>query len=246
MHQTATAVQCLFAIFDFKIGFFTTVCWVRNKRAKLGFLAIIEYFCQNTYYMATSAKASKILSVEEYIEFENQSEVRHEYINGELYAMAGTSTKHNDIVDNIKRLVKDHFRPKGCQVYSENIKLEVIKNEYYPYPDIIMTCDKRDENANFIISHPNLLVEVWSENSYKRDHEFKWRRYKKIPSLQSYLMVSLYEFFAELYTRIGDTVFWKYETFESKEDMVNFEKLGFSISLAQIFQDITFASKDIA
>ncbi len=190
--------------------------------------------------MPILAKLPKYLSVEEYFELEEAAEVRHEYFNGELLPMAGTTTIHNDIVDNVKRMVKDFFRPKGCRVFSENIKVEAIKDFYYPYPDVMLTCDERDSKAIYVVAHPALLVEVWSKSSYQRDHEFKWRRYKKIPSLQYYVLVSQYEHFVEVYSRMGDTQFWRYQTFENPEDVIQFDKLNFSITVGKIYEDVTF------
>ena len=101
-------------------------------------------------------------SFKEFLEFEKHSEIRYEFHNGEVFAMAGTTLIHNELVDNVKDLLKATFRPKGCKVYSESIKLQAIKDYYYPYPDVMLTCHELDKQERYIIKNPMLIVEVLS------------------------------------------------------------------------------------
>jgi Uma2 family endonuclease len=92
-------------------------------------------------------------------------------------------------------LIKANFQPKGCRVFSESVKLEAQKNVYYPYPDLILTCHPEDLKEHYLVKNPSLLVEVLSKTTADYDRTFKWQRYRKIPSLQHYLLVSQYDFF---------------------------------------------------
>ena len=184
------------------------------------------------------------ISVEEYFEMEEQSEIRHEYYDGEVYAMAGTTLVHNAIVQNIARDLYSKFNPKGCKVLVEAVKLEAIKRFYYPYPDVMLTCDEEDKKAEYFIKNPTLLVEVLSKSSIKQDRIFKLRRYKTIPSLQYYLIVSQYEYLVELYTRFDDSSSWLYDVYENKDDVIIFEKINLSLSLSSIYEGIVMREED--
>ena len=184
------------------------------------------------------------ISVEDYFEMEEQSEIRHEYYDGEVYAMAGTTLVHNEIVQNIGGKLRSEFRPKGCKILVEAVKLEAIKRFYYPYPDVMLTCDEEDKKAEYFIKNPSLLVEVLSKSTMSHDRGFKLRRYKTIPSLQYYLIVSQYEYLVELYTRFDDSSSWLYDVYENKDDVIIFEKINLSLSLSSIYEGIVMREED--
>jgi Uma2 family endonuclease len=184
------------------------------------------------------------ITVEEYFAMEEQSEIRHEYFDGEVFAMAGTSLNHNEIVQNIAGKLRTEFRPKGCKILVESVKLEVIKRYYYPYPDVMLTCDKEDSNAEYLIKNPILIVEVLSKSTMSHDRIFKLRRYKTIPSLQYYLIVSQYEHLVELYSRFDDSSSWLYDIYENKEDIISFQKLNLTLSLSDIYEAIEIRDED--
>lgn len=196
-------------------------------------------------YMSAAEKIKKhYISVEEYFAIEEQSEIRHEYYDGEIFAMAGTSLNHNEIVQNIANYLRSIFRPKGCKVLVESVKLEAIKNFYYPYPDLMLTCDTDDINAEYIIKNPTLIVEVLSRSTMLHDRNIKLRRYKNIPSLQYYLIVSQYECLVELYSRFDDSSSWLYDVYENETDIISFEKLNLKLSLSDIYEGIKMREED--
>ncbi len=186
----------------------------------------------------------KYISVEEYFEMEKHSEVRHEYYDGEVFAMAGTSLNHNEIIQNIAGILSPIFRPKGCKVLFESVKLEAIKHFYYPYPDLMLTCDAEDMDAEYIIKKPTLIIEVLSKSSVLNDRVTKLRRYKNIPSLQYYLIVSQYEFLVESYSRVDASSSWLYDGYEDSSDIINFPKLDFTLSLSAIYEGIKMREED--
>lgn len=186
----------------------------------------------------------KYISVEEYFEMEKHSEIRHEYYDGEVFAMAGTSLNHNEIIQNIAGVLRPIFRPKGCEILLQSVKLEVIKHFYYPYPDLMLTCDVEDIEAEYIIKNPTLIVEVLSKSSVLNDRVAKLRRYKNIPSLQYYLIVSQYDFLVESYSRVDDSTSWLYDVYENKNDIISFSKLDLKLSLSDIYEGIKMREED--
>ncbi len=190
--------------------------------------------------MGQAQLAEKKTTVAEYLEREEKSDIRHEYYDGEVFAMAGTTMNHNDIVDNVRSLLKGFFRPKGCRVFAENIKVEAIQNFYYPYPDVIVTCAPTDIAGTYIVRQPSILVEVLSKSSATYDRDFKLRQYKEIPSLQYYMLVSQYECYIELYTRTSQPGIWTYQSFDNPETTIKFELLEFSMPVSAVYEGIVF------
>ena len=184
--------------------------------------------------------AEQKYTVAEYLEMEEKSEIRHEFYDGEIFAMAGTTMNHNRIVGRIRSLFERKFFPEGCDVFAENIKVEAVENFFYPYPDVVVTCSAEDRAGTYIVKHPSILVEVLSKTSATYDRGFKLRMYKGIPALQYYMLVSQNEFYVELYTRTEQKEIWTYQTFDHPNDTINFESLNFNITLSGIYENIVF------
>ncbi|MDR6809516.1 Uma2 family endonuclease [Dyadobacter sp. BE34] len=179
------------------------------------------------------------MTVEEYFELEKQSEIRHEYYNGNIYAMAGTTLNHNRIVGKVRNLLGNHFLPRGCDVFSENVKVKV-SDKYYPYPDVIVTCAPKDISGTYVVEHPSILVEVTSKHSEGNDRGLKLQQYRTISSLQYYLLVSQIEHSVDIYARVEGDNLWTWRSFENLEDIIRLEAFDFEISLKAIYENITF------
>jgi Uma2 family endonuclease len=188
--------------------------------------------------------AERKYTVTEFLEMEEKSEIRHEYYDGEIFAMAGTTMNHNDIVDNVRTFLKEIFRPKGCRIFAENIKVEAIENFYYPYPDVIVTCAPEDINGTYIVKHPGILVEVLSKSSANYDRGFKLRRYQEIASLQYYILVAQYEFYVEVYTRTDQPGVWTYQAFDKPEAVISFDLLDFTMPVSAVYDGIIFLQEE--
>ena len=182
----------------------------------------------------------KHLTVQEYFELEEFSDIRHEFYEGEVFDMAGTTLNHNRIVKNTDRFLESVFRKRGCETFTESVKLEVIKDTYYPYPDVMVTCHALDLQSRYSIANPLLLVEVLSKSTANTDRDFKLKKYKKIHSLQYYLLISQYECSIELYSRIEQTDTWTYQVFEEMTDNIPFEKEGFFLPVADLYAGVVF------
>lgn len=106
------------------------------------------------------------LTVEDYLKFEETSDVRHEFRDGQVYAMAGGTVNHNLLVDNVKDGLKAGIKGRGCRVFSENMKVEAVRGVYMPYPDVVVACHPFDlRGDNLIIRQPRVLVEVLSKST---------------------------------------------------------------------------------
>lgn len=100
------------------------------------------------------------MSPEEYLAWEVQQPIRYEYINGQIFAMTGGTLPHNSIALNLAAMLKTHLRGKGCKVFIADAKVGVSQQGPFYYPDVMVTCDSRDQTARQVIYHPCLIVEV--------------------------------------------------------------------------------------
>jgi Uma2 family endonuclease len=180
----------------------------------------------------------KNYTVEEYFELEETSEIRHEYFDGEIFAMAGGTLNHNRLTRRVANLVESKAK-NHCGVFTENVKLEAIKDFYYPYPDVMLTCNPFDLREKNKIAHPSLIVEVLSSSTEKYDKTIKLKKYKAISSVQYYMLVSQYEQSIELYSRVNDFL-WNYEEFTEQNATINLEKIEITLSLSDIYENIVF------
>ena len=156
------------------------------------------------------------LSVEEYLLAEDKSEIRHEYLGGKTFAMAGASEEHNLIAGNIYALLRSHLRGTTCRPFVSDmkVKVETEKVDIFYYPDIVVTCDPQD-NDRYVKTHPNLIVEVLSDSTETTDRREKLVNYQNLESLQEYVLVSQNEIKVEVY-RKDPQGNWSVQTFEQE------------------------------
>ena len=185
------------------------------------------------------------MTVEEYFELDEQSDIRYEYYDGEVYAMSGTTFNHNDIVGNLSSVFRSIFRPRGCRAFAESVKLKV-SDICYLYPDVVVTCAAKDLSGTYIVEHPSIVVEVISKTSSKRDRIFKLNQYKTISTLRYYLIVSQAECKVECYSRPEEGDLWTYRLYENLGDIIRFEAFNFEIGMKAIYEDIRFAARNSA
>ncbi len=179
----------------------------------------------------------KLFTVAEYIEFEEQSDIRHEFHFGRLLPMAaGTSKKHNNVKQNVVYAFRSHFLQRGCVVFDENLKLQIIKDGKYNYPDIMLSCDPQDNDSEFMVKTPILVVEILSKSTAQYDKTDKFEDFQKVPSIQYYLLIESRWQSVSLYSSTENPRLWTYQIFKEPTDIVSFPKLNFELSLQTIYQ----------
>ena len=132
------------------------------------------------------------ISEEDYLEGELLSEIKHEYIDGTVYAMSGASRNHNLIVSNVLSEIKNKLKQQKspCDVFSSDMKVkESEKTTKYFYPDVVITCEPDDNESEYYINSPILIVEVLSESTRKYDLTTKKLYYFNIPTLEEYIVI---------------------------------------------------------
>src|SRR5262245_42580704 len=137
-----------------------------------------------------TAVGSEYVSVADYLASEATSNVRHEYLGGLVYAMAGETTTHNTICLNLATSIRTRLKGGPCRLYMSDIRVnfDLRNDEYYYYPNIVVTCDKRDTHERFV-HYPRLIIEVLSESTERVDKREKFFDYTSIASLEEYVLV---------------------------------------------------------
>lgn len=178
-----------------------------------------------------------LLTVEEYLKFEQDSEIRHEYVAGQIYAMAGASEAHNLIVTNLIAILRPHLRGSSCRVFVSDMKVKVKTQnaDIFYYPDLLVTCDSND-NKKYFKTNPNLIVEVLSNSTETTDKREKRVNYQNIESLQEYVLVSQDEIKVEVYRKDNEGN-WTVETL-GKDDNLQLSSVGLTLTMADIYEDV--------
>ena len=176
----------------------------------------------------------------EYMQMEEASVERNDFYHGEIFAMAGATVRHHQICQNVNVSFVNAFKPKGCFVSLEGVRLELENEDFYVYPDIFLSCDEKDKGNNLYKKHPSIIFEVLSESTALYDKQVKLKYYKRIESLHYYVLIAQNEIMVEVYSRIGDTQIWQYQTYETMEETIQFLRLDFELSIATIYDGIVF------
>ncbi|NOT92733.1 Uma2 family endonuclease [Ferruginibacter sp.] len=188
-------------------------------------------------------KGDRKYSFAEYMAMEETSVERHDFYHGEVFAMAGGTKNHNSIIVNLAVALKS-TKKTGCDVFIDGMKLEIEKNEFYVYPDLIYTCNDDVKGDDVYVKNPSIIFEVLSDSTALYDKEVKLKYYKKIESLNYYVLVAQKEIMVEVYSRINDSQIWQYQTFENLNETIAFERLGFVLPVAVIYEGIGFEVGD--
>ncbi len=177
----------------------------------------------------------KIYSVAEYILLEESGEMRHEFINGNLVEMSGASREHHFICKYLLRILEDLLANNGYEIFMENMKLSIPNEDKYFYPDLFVTKEIQNDSNRYIQNQPELIVEVLSESTRTKDLVDKFIEYRKIKTLQYYMVVDSEKCLVMLYFLDVNNE-WDVQTFVQKTDIIQLPKLGIEIGLEGIYK----------
>jgi Uma2 family endonuclease len=180
-----------------------------------------------------AALQANFITVEDYLQGEPESEVRHEYIGGCVHAMAGGSDAHNRIAGNLFASLHPHFRSGPCRLFFADVKarLQVAQEDIFYYPDIMVVCDPRDTNA-YYKRFPKLIIEALAPNTERIDRSEKFLNYIQIDSLEEYALISQDAVEVTVFRRADH---WKPQIMRSTSEVVRFESCGIEVAVADIY-----------
>lgn len=184
--------------------------------------------------MASQTASWHPISVDDYLEGELQGEIRHEFIEGQVYAMGGASDRHGLILNALAFALTPAARRHHCQLFTSDMKvrLQIGGSPIFYYPDLLLACNPDDRQSHFRRS-PCLIIEVLSESTERVDRREKLLAYQTLPSLQEYLLVAQDTRRVEVYRR---STHWQRECHESGE--VRLECLDMALSLESVYMDV--------
>ncbi len=184
--------------------------------------------------MTAYAVSTHFVTEQEYLEGEQHSELRHEYVDGQVFAMTGASDLHGLILNALAFALTPGARRKGGQLFTSDMKLrlEIGGQTIFYYPDLLVSCDPQDRDRNFRRS-PCLIVEVLSPSTARVDRREKLLAYQSLPSLQAYLLVEQDRRHVELYRRANG---WRVEHYE--QGSLPIDCLDAPLALDDIYADL--------
>lgn len=190
------------------------------------------------------AQEKKIYTPEDYLDFEVNSEIRHEYINGEVIPMTGGTPNHNDIAGNLYILIKLALKEKAYRTFYVDQRLWVPDYKFHTYPDVMVVSKPIELQAGRkdTVTNPVLIAEVLSKSTKNYDQDEKFVAYCTIPTFREYLLIDQYTSRLQQYTK-DDSNQWIFR--EYSEIKANFEltSIPCTISLEEVYSDIEFEAK---
>ena len=189
--------------------------------------------------MSSAAKTK--LTVAEYLTFERKSESKHEFFDGELFAMTGGTPAHSLIASNFIREAGNALKDRPCVVYTSDLRVKVNATGLYTYPDVTIVCgeQKFDDDQSDTLINPTIVVEVLSKSTASYDRGPKSKHFRKIDSLQALILIEQDCPVVEVYCRQSDGK-WILSDATELTDSIAIEPIGISIPLTEIYRNVTF------
>ncbi|NEX21760.1 Uma2 family endonuclease [Thiorhodococcus mannitoliphagus] len=179
------------------------------------------------------------ISHQDYLAGELESPVKHEYLAGQVFAMAGASEAHATIAGNLFALLRPHVRGTPCRVYMADMKVRVDAADAFYYPDVFVTCSAADAAETYVKRDPTLIVEVLSNSTAAFDHGKKFAHYRQLPSLREYVLVDPERLSIDVFRR-NDRDQWVLFPFGTGQTL-ELASIGFSAEFEAIYEDVDLA-----
>lgn len=184
----------------------------------------------------------KYYSPEEYLDIERRALHKSEYYQGEIFAMAGANLNHNRIVSNTIFAIRDSLRKKGktCEVFPSDLRIHIPQNTLYTYPDVSVICGEpqfTDDHFD-VVTNPTVLVEVRSKSTKDYRSE-KFRLYRDIETLQSYILISSDSLLVEVFTKKQNNL-WELRIYDKIEENMNIAILEAEIPIQELYLNVSF------
>jgi Uma2 family endonuclease len=185
------------------------------------------------------------LTVEEYLAIERQAEYKSEYHRGEMFAMAGASLNHNRLCSRIIVSLAGRLAGSGCEILTSDMRVQTASDTddaLYTYPDVTIVCGKPvlTDGQRDVLANPSVIFEVLSKSTEAKDRSFKFQQYKRITSLEEYVLVSQWEPLVECYSRRPGAAWTDYSEARGMEAKLVLKSLGVEIPLAELYRDVEF------
>ena len=190
--------------------------------------------------MALAKIKSEPYTAAEYLEIERRSDVRHEFLDGEIYAMAGESLSHSRICINLGGEVRNKLKGKSCEALSPNMKVRTSTASLFSYPDLTIVCGEPQfhDNKKDVLVNPKVIFEVLSPSTAEYDRTTKFQKYRMgNETLTDYVLVSQDKIFVEHFAKQTDGN-WVYQSFANSTEVFKIESIETELSLQEIYDRV--------
>ncbi len=190
------------------------------------------------------AAQKSTFTASDFLAWDESQAVRHEYFQGEVFAMAGGSDNHATVILNVATSIRQHLKGTPCRVFMQDVKLSVETANSYFYPDVFVTCSERDALDRMIKSEATLVVEVLSPSTTAFDRGHKFEAYRSMPSLQEFVLIDPEALTAEVYRRSSNEE-WILRAYASGSG-VTLKSIDLTISSTDLFADVVLGGDTAA
>lgn len=186
-----------------------------------------------------SLQAKTLITPEEYLSLERHAEHKSEYVAGEIFALAGASERHNLIVGNVFAGLHAQLRQRPCKVYASDMRVKVQATDLYTYPDVVALCHEArfDDDQQDTLLNPMLIVEVLSESTEGYDRGKKFAHYRKLESLQEYVLIAQDTYHIEHYIRQPDNQ-WLLSESDTVQDTIHLPSIDCHLAVADVYDKV--------
>jgi Uma2 family endonuclease len=183
----------------------------------------------------------KYYTEEEYLALEEKAEHKSEYINGQIYLMAGATDTHNQLSNNLGASLDEVLVETPCRVYSGDMKVKTGPKGIITYPDVSIVCDEPEfyDNKRMVLANPVLLVEVLSTSTREYDRTSKFSYYRQIPTLRTYLLVEQTGVQVDCYQKQDENT-WVLTTYKNSDDVIKIKVPEIGLSVARLYRKVVF------
>lgn len=187
-----------------------------------------------------SSLADSLFTPEQYLSLERKAAHKSEYINGQIFAMAGASLEHNTITTNLVRALGNHFMDRPCRVFSSDMRVKVDPTGLYTYPDVVALCGeiRFDDEQRDTLVNPTVIIEVLSPSTEAYDRGEKFAHYRRLRSLTDYVLIAQDKLRVEQYTRQNKQ--WTLTELSESGDALRLISIGCEVVLQEVYDKVEF------
>lgn len=184
-------------------------------------------------------------STEEYLALEEAADYKSEYIDGQIFPMAGGSTNHNQIAGNFYAELNFAFKKLDYRVFMSDVRLWIPQRRIYTYPDVMVIAGEPDyyNNRTDTITNPQVIIEVLSKSTKGYDRSGKFRLYRTIPTLEEYLLLDQTKIYVEHFSK-ADAKRWSFREYDESDQAIALSSVDFQISLADAYNKVKFEPEE--
>lgn len=192
-----------------------------------------------------AVRAPKRYTTEEYLALEERSEIRHEYLNGEIFDMAGGTPIHNQIVFNSAKAIDAALqnRKRPCTVYLADLLVHIKKVNAFTYPDVMVICGKIEYEGKRrdVVTNPVVIIGVLSDSTEKYDRTDKFAFYRQIPTLQEYVMIDQSRVYIECFRKTKSRL-WALEAHQDLDAIFKLQSLEIEVSIGALYERVEWGA----